>query len=81
MPIYDYDCETCGVECERNVPVDDRDKQFCECGAVLKRRLAQVQIVVPAAFGTSFSDIGPSNEYSEETWRKDGIRPVGSRWV
>jgi putative FmdB family regulatory protein len=81
MPTYDYGCVTCGIACERYAAVDDRDKQLCECGAVLTRRLSRVQIVIPAAWGTSKEDVLPSNDHSRKTWRDEGIEPVGSRMV
>lgn len=28
---YDYTCPVCGNKEERNVPVDERDNQFCSC--------------------------------------------------
>jgi hypothetical protein len=33
---YTYHCPTCGYT-ERDVPVDDRDLQACDCGIVLDR--------------------------------------------
>ena len=81
MPTYDYECKTCGIECDRYSAVDDRDKQFCECGALLTRRLSRVQIVIPAAWGTCKADVLPSNDYSRKTWADEDIEPVGSRMV
>lgn len=40
MPIYNYECEGCVRNAiERNVPIEDRDGQFCKCGEKLIRKI------------------------------------------
>jgi len=39
MTIYIYGCEFCDEEIEKNVPIDERDNQFCICGQQLLRKL------------------------------------------
>jgi hypothetical protein len=29
LPIYDYECKTCGWKGERRAPVDEMDEQYC----------------------------------------------------
>ena len=36
MPIYKYNCSYCG-KLERNVPLEARNNQDCECGLKLER--------------------------------------------
>jgi putative FmdB family regulatory protein len=42
MPIFDYLCESCLTRQEINVTIEDRDKQVCQCGEVLKRQISFV---------------------------------------
>jgi putative FmdB family regulatory protein len=35
MPLYDYECDRCGTEHERLVPMADRHSQTCTCGGHL----------------------------------------------
>lgn len=83
---YDYQCENCGQEEERSVPVEDRDQQICSCGAALRRLCGfkNLTINIPMHFGaqgSSASDILPSSPEAEANWRKMGVRKRGSRWV
>jgi predicted nucleic acid-binding Zn ribbon protein len=37
MPIFSYACEICQKREDRNVPIDQRNDQFCEEGHHLKK--------------------------------------------
>lgn len=40
MPIYSYNCPTCGYDLERIAATDARDNQQCErCGGELTRKM------------------------------------------
>jgi hypothetical protein len=53
MPIYTFVCMHCDYTRERNVPMDDRDGQFCnECGNRLNRAIDRPGMVwAPTAGG------------------------------
>lgn len=42
MPIFEYECEKCGWEEEKTVPMAERDQHACcpLCNAFVRRRLA-----------------------------------------
>lgn len=40
MLMYDYHCPACGIDFERIVKMDNRDKQTCACGNFLSRQIS-----------------------------------------
>lgn len=52
MPTYTYTCIPCDKTFTRMSKIDDRDKQYCECGHQLKRGLDRPGLVwAPTAGG------------------------------
>lgn len=52
MPNYDYVCTECENTEERNVPMESREDQTCECGAPLKRKFSfKGSVWAPTATG------------------------------
>lgn len=45
MPIFDYMCNSCLISEERNIKIENRDYQICECGELLKRQITFVGAV------------------------------------
>ena len=38
MPVYEYECVNCKLECERSCKIEERDDQLCDrCGGYLLR--------------------------------------------
>ena len=74
--IYTYNCPECG-EVVRFCRVDDRDKQTCECGLMLKRKVIDSQCVcIPRRFGTNMAEIN-----APLPGHKDTSLPYQRRWV
>ena len=38
MPNYDYVCTKCGTVCTRQVPIAERNGQWCSCGYMMLRQ-------------------------------------------
>ena len=52
MPIYEFWCSDCQETKELNVAIVERDKQICECGEWLVRKLKfQGSVWAPTAGG------------------------------
>lgn len=46
MPLYEYQCRTCGVRFERRQPINDEPVKVCpECGSEVKRLIHPVGII------------------------------------
>jgi len=77
---YDYQCGACGVaETRTGVPVEERDRQVCACGALLGRVFdcSGVEVRIPVhmmAGGSPQRDYSePANEIERAEWDKRGI--------
>jgi putative FmdB family regulatory protein len=46
MPLYDYECETCGIRFERKQRITDQPLRFCpECSGPVHRLIQPVGII------------------------------------
>ena len=46
MPLYEYQCRSCGVRFERRQPINDEPVKVCpECGSDVKRLIHPVGII------------------------------------
>lgn len=67
--LYDFRCD-CGAECTRNVRVDERNIQLCDCGRVLQNVTKPTcNIVIPESFGVDSAIWEPQNEREREAWK------------
>ena len=79
---YRYRCNRCNERSERNVPVDQRDSQQCECGHALTRLFEPtIAIHIPDGFGATFDPVTPTDSTQAATWHTEQVRPVGSRMI
>jgi len=37
MPVYDYACQSCGLEWEAYHEIEERNSEWCDCGELAKR--------------------------------------------
>lgn len=84
MPAYTYTCDHCRETGERNVRIADRDAQLCTCGGLLRRIFdpsAALSIRIPEGFRATNGGILPEDPVQAATWEREGVRPVGKRWI
>lgn len=86
MPSYTYRCSKCKqVLVLSNIPVEQRDQQQCGCGRILTRvtaaDIASSTINIPAPMRSDWEPITPTDPVQAAQWEKEGVRPVGRRWV
>lgn len=56
MPAYDYQCQACGEQFTRRVPVEERDRQACpRCGSERARRLLSFANILTGSQGSQGS--------------------------
>ena len=69
---YKYRCIQHGYEI-RDVSVDDRDLQVCDCGAVMDRVFEVTNnIFIPERFNMEFGDLSPATEEGRQR-RKNAL--------
>jgi len=88
MPKYDYSCDGCEKTFERQVTIDNRDLQQCNCGANLRRlpHYHTLQIEIPTGFSqatTSDYPTRPENAEVAARWERDGVRAISDKgkWI
>ena len=67
MPIFDYECESCGLVLENQLVRHYDDEVVCECGDDMIRQLA----AVPRHFDHTVND-----GYNAPTVLPDSFRPI-----
>jgi len=75
MPLYSYRCPSCHARDERNVPIDERNHQFCfKCDHQLRKLISPgLQVCIPVGFQTSFSDVGPRSDQAKKLWKDRAV--------
>lgn len=59
MPMYDYKCEACGLEFEKNRKVEDRENATCPaCGAQATKTVTKKIAFVLKGSGWSTTGLG-----------------------
>ena len=50
MPLFSYECETCGQKCERLVPIAARNNQMCDVCAA-HGKMNHLKLLLSATYG------------------------------
>lgn len=48
IPTYQYECFLCDQDCEKIIPIKDRDDQTCQCGNKMHRKIVFNGVVYSA---------------------------------
>ena len=72
MPLFDYQCKSCGVRFEAYLHRRENPDPACECGGETQRMISRFA----AIWTKSLSDYG---DKTKETWNAD--QKAGGHWV